>query len=163
MTPGVEFSAFFEQLTPPPPSHSLFPALPCICRLRQIPRTSPLTAISLCYLKRYSSTYYSCGTGTYSPSTASGCTSCPTGQYNAATAKSSCTSCPGGQYQDVAAQTSCKGCPGVSDLLIWDPRCLIYCVCYYFLIGLHCLWCWALNQGYYCPAGSAGGVACPGG
>jgi hypothetical protein len=31
------------------------------------------------------------------------------------------------------------------------------------IIGLHCLWFWALNQGYYCPAGSAGGVACPGG
>jgi syndecan 4 len=47
---------------------------------------------------RYSWTYYSCATGTYSP-----------------IASSSCPSCPGGQYQNVAAQTSCKGCPGVSD------------------------------------------------
>ena len=121
MTPNVEWLRYFERLTPLPLSHSLY-VLSCICRLRYTPRNPPRTAISVSFQFRTSSTYYACGTGTYSPSTASGCTSCPTGQYNAAKAKSSCTSCPGGQYQDVAAQTSCKTCPGVSDLLSFGTR-----------------------------------------
>jgi hypothetical protein len=113
--------------------------------------TTQTTGCTACSAGYYGTTFQAtscwtaCGSGTYSAAGASSCTSCPTGQYNAATAKLSCTSCPGGQYQNVAAQTSCKWCPG-------GYYCPAGTATYYPCPG-----------GYYCPAGSSTYKGCPGG
>jgi hypothetical protein len=72
-------------------------------------------------------------------------TACGSGTYSSKGA-SSCTSCPTGQYNAATAKSSCTSCPGGQYQNVAAQT-----------------GCKGCPGGHYCPAGSSGYKACPGG